>query len=129
MKKALNYFKAKALVLFMLVSFTTFSQSGINYQGVARDASNDLIISTGITLDVNIYKTSAAGTLVYSEVHNTTTDINGVFSVIIGQGTPIFIAFDSVNWAEDNHYLNVWLDSTDVGTTQFQATPYTFSNW
>jgi Chaperone of endosialidase len=127
MKKALNYFKAKTLILFMLVSFTSFSQEGINYQGVARDANDDLLVSANITLDVNIYKTSPAGTLAYNESHNTTTDVNGVFSVVIGQGIPTAIPYNSINWAEDKHFLNVWLNGTDVGTTEFVTVPYTLA--
>ncbi|WP_347373000.1 hypothetical protein [Aequorivita sp. Q41] len=96
----------------------TASQS-INYQAVARDTSGDLIINTSITVDFDIHEGSAGGTVVFSETQNPTTDANGVFSVQIGS-----VAGLSINWAANTHFLEVSLNGTSVGTTEFVSVPY-----
>jgi len=125
MKTIINTINRNLIIaVAMLMSMSTFAQ-GINYQGVARDAEGDLIIDTEITLDLNINKITADGETMYSETHILSTDINGVFSLVIGQGTPSLNLFEDINWAEGQHFLNVWLDGTEIGTTQFAAVPYT----
>ncbi|EDP69755.1 hypothetical protein FBALC1_09497 [Flavobacteriales bacterium ALC-1] len=124
MKTKIFNTKWSVSLVLLLMTTLSFSQQGINYQGVARDANNEIIISQEIDLKLNINKTSVDGETVYSETHNPTTDINGVFSLVIGQGTPILNVFEDINWAEDKHFLNVWLDGQEVGATEFMATPY-----
>jgi len=125
MKQILLFIKSKTTLVLLLLGTVGFAQQGINYQGVARDAEGDLITDTEITLDLNINKTTADGETVYSETHNLSTDANGVFSLVIGQGTPGLNLFEDINWAEGQHFLNVWLDGSEIGTTQFTAVPYT----
>ena len=125
MKSILHYLKPKLVLIITFFGFAVYSQQGINYQGVARDVNGDLIVDTDITLDVNIVKTAPGGAAMYSETHDAKTDINGVFSVVIGGGTPTLNLFEDINWAEDKHFLNVWLNGTEIGTTEFVATPYT----
>ena len=55
----------------------------INYQAVARDGSGDLIISSAVTIDIEI-RDGAGGAVVFSETHNVNTDENGVFAIQIG---------------------------------------------
>ncbi|RKE92280.1 tail fiber domain-containing protein [Ichthyenterobacterium magnum] len=124
MKQLLLFIKLNITVLFILLGAFSFAQEGINYQGVARNAEGELILDTEITLDININKISADGETVYSETHNLFTDANGVFSLVIGQGTPSLNLFEDINWAEDQHFLNVWLDGEEIGTTQFSSVPY-----
>ena len=127
MKSTLQLFKKNITVVLLLLCVFTHAQQGINYQGVARNSEGNLMINETIDLEINIKKTTSDGTIVYGELHTVTTDINGVFSIIIGQGTATAIPYDSVDWAEDKHYLNVWLNGTDVGTTQFVEVPYAYA--
>jgi len=116
--------KLIASLAMLLISTISIAQQGINYQGVARDADQQLITDTEITLEININKAAVAGETVYTETHTVTTDTNGVFSVVIGQGTTAS-EFTDINWAEDMHYLNVWLNNVEIGTTEFKSVPYT----
>jgi hypothetical protein len=124
MKTLLHYLKTATSCIIILMSSAIFSQEGINYQGVAMDVNSELLTNANITLDINVVKTSIAGTVVYSETHNIMTDINGVFSTVIGNGVPSFNLFSDINWAEDKHFLNVWLDGVEVGTSEFVNVPY-----
>jgi hypothetical protein len=101
------------------------AQQGVNYQGVARDGNSELLINENITIDININKTTANGVTVYSETHAISTDANGVFSLVIGNGTPALNLFEDINWAETAHFFNVWLNGTEIGTTKFMSVPYT----
>lgn len=124
MKSTLHYLKLKAVLILILFSSAVFSQQGINYQGVARDVNSDLLVDAKIILDINIIKTTAKGSPVYSETHNLITDINGVFSIVIGNGMPTLNFYEDIDWAEDKHYLNVFLNGAEVGTTEFVSVPY-----
>ena len=71
---------------------------GINYQAVAYDFNNngapgiDMNFLPAANRDIRVRFSIAAGniggTLVYREYHETTTDIGGLFNLIIGQGYP-----------------------------------------
>ena len=125
MKTQLFSTKLIVSLVLLLMSTLSFSQQGINYQGVARDANNEVIVSSEINLKFNINKTMVDGETVYSETHTITTSVNGVFSVVLGQGIPVLNTFEDVNWAEYKHFLNVWLNGAEIGTTEFMSVPYT----
>ena len=125
MNTTLQFLKNNLIILFSVMTLITYAQQGINYQGVARDVNNNVLVNSEINLKFNINKTTLDGETVYSETHNLTTDANGVFSIVIGEGTVVLNLFEDINWAEDKHFLNVWLNNEEVGATEFMATPYT----
>ena len=124
MNTTLQVLRKIALAAILCLSNILVAQQGINYQGVARDTNNDVLVSTNITLGLEIIKTSEMGTTVYFETHNVMTDANGVFSVVIGEGNSIN-DFSNINWAEDKHFLKVVLNGEEVGTAELRSVPYT----
>ncbi|WP_223034966.1 tail fiber domain-containing protein [Hanstruepera marina] len=131
MKTILPILKIIIYMLNLLLSIGIYAQQGINYQGVARDAQGDLMIEVEITLDFNINEATPNGTTVYAESHVTNTDANGVFSVLIGNGSATLNLFEDINWASQRHFLNVSLQGEEVGTTEFMSVPYSkaIGNW
>jgi len=119
MDTILHNLKSKMIVLFSLISMVSFSQNGFNYQGVAIDLNDNLMMSIEITLDINIKKTTKNGVTIYKESHTITTDAIGAFSIVIGQGQSEIIPYSEVDWEEGKYYLNVNLDSKEIGTIQF----------
>ncbi len=102
---------------------------GINYQAVARDNSGKEIVNTPIEVQFSILSGSPQGDMVYREVHTgITTSKYGVFSLVIGQGTPVSGTFAEIDWSEFNHWLQVSVkfenNFMDMGTMQFMAVPY-----
>jgi len=105
---------------------------GINYQAVARDGYGDELTSKIIDVKFSILSGSPLGVLEYQEVHSgITTSKYGVFSVIIGKGTPLagnVEQFSDINWEQDSHFLRVEIKFTsgfvDMGTMQFLSVPY-----
>ena len=118
---------------FLIGGEVVFSQGtvpgGINYQAVARDNSGKEIVNTPIEVQFSILSGSPQGDMVYREVHTgITTSKYGVFSLVIGQGTPVSGTFADIDWSAFNHWLQVSVkfenNFMDMGTMQFMAVPY-----
>ena len=91
----------------------------INYQAVARDAGGVLMTNAAVTIKFDIHVTTAGGAVVFTETQNLNTDANGVFSAQIGAVSPM-----SIDWSADAHFLEVSLNGTSVGVTEFVSVPY-----
>jgi hypothetical protein len=105
---------------------------GIHYQAVARDSYGKELSNKDIDVRFSIISDNPLGTVVYQELHSkVTTSKYGVFSLIIGHGTPtggIFGELSQITWSKAFHFLKVEVkfESTfiDMGTMQFLAVPY-----
>jgi hypothetical protein len=134
--------ESKNLKLFLsLLIYAAFYQGsfgqesvplGIHYQAVARDNYGKEIANKDIDVIFSIISGSPVGTPVYQELHSKViTSKYGVFSLIIGHGTPtggIYGELSQIKWSQAYHYLKVEVkfESTflDMGTMQFLAVPY-----
>jgi len=131
--------RTKNILRFTLLFFTftfsllsSFSQvpQALNYQAVARDAGGNPISTQTIGVEFIIHQGSSGGTIVYSETFSTSTNQFGLFTLSIGQGTPLGTAFNSIVWSTGNYWLQVKIDPTggtsytDMGTSQLLAVPY-----
>jgi hypothetical protein len=133
---ALNCFKRYCGVLVFLISgWASFGQNvplGIFYQAVARDNNGKELASKNIDVKFSIISGNPLGTVVYQELYSDiTTSKFGVFSLIIGRGTPtagIYTDLSQIQWNQAFHYLKVEVkfdnDFIDMGTMQFLSVPY-----
>ncbi len=121
------------LILFLFFAISTNAQTkGYNFQGVARDASGAIIAVQKISLRFSIIAITPTGKNEYSEIRQATTDEQGVFSTVIGDGNAISTTgtVDSINWKLAPKFLKVEMDPTagnsffDMGTTQLRSVPY-----
>jgi len=112
------------IVMFVVATSIIKAQDGINYQAVVRDNSGELMKNEAVAVEFSIVKTSTVGVKVYTETHALTTNNFGNIVAIIGQGTPTLGTFGAVDWASDKHFLNVKIDGTEMGTTEFLSVPY-----
>lgn len=110
--------------MFVVATSIIKAQDGINYQAVVRDNSGELMKNEAVAVEFSIVKTSTVGVKVYTETHALTTNNFGNIVAIIGQGTPTLGTFGAVDWASDKHFLNVKIDGTEMGTTEFLSVPY-----
>jgi hypothetical protein len=123
--------KSYTILAALLLTAITFAQApeGFNYQAVVKDAAGDIMMSTTIGVQVQLRETSIAGSVIYTETHSPTTNANGVFNLIVGQGTSTD-TFNTIDWANDLHFLEISMDITNgsayvsVGTTQLMSVPY-----
>lgn len=112
----------------VLLTVSVFAQSPekISYQAVVRDASNNLVTSTPVGMQISIFQGSASGTLVYEETQTPTTNANGLVTIEIGSG----IGFDTITWANGTYFIKTETDPTGgttysiAGTSQLLSVPY-----
>ena len=131
-KGFMRYF---GLLIFLFSGVTTFGQNvpfGIFYQAVARDNFGKELVNKNIDVKFSIISGNPLGTVVYQELHSDViTSKYGVFSLIIGQGTPtggLYGELSQIQWNQAYHYLKIEVkfdnDFIDMGTMQFLAVPY-----
>src|ERR1035437_185 len=133
---ALKVFKRYYVLLILLLSGTiSYGQNvplGIFYQAVARDNVGKELANKKIDVKFSIISGNPLGTIVYQELYSdVTTSKYGVFSLIIGKGTPtggLYNDLSQIQWNAAFHYLKVEVkfdnDFIDMGTMQFLAVPY-----
>jgi len=123
-------------VLYISILFTTLhltqaqsiQSSFINYQGIARDASNEIIANQNITVDIALKFGAPTVPANYTETHNVTTDAGGVFSLKIGNGTAPSSDYYALEWRGLASYVTVSLNGTEIGTTEINAVPFALSS-
>ncbi len=127
-KKIIIGFITAILLVAQTICAQTSPPLSISYQGIARNASGDIIPNQLIGLNFIIHQGSALGTPVFSEPHTVTTNSLGLFSLSIGS-TNITV-FQGINWANGPYFLEVQMDPSggtsynSVGTQQFVSVPY-----
>ena len=115
--------------------FTLFSQAPekLTYQGVARNGSGETLNTTSIEIKFGILEGSETGTLVWEEMHATTTNEFGMFSLKIGDDGATktggdLTSFSEIDWASAQYYLKVQMkvdvSFEDMGTTEMLSVPY-----
>src|SRR5579862_7144600 len=88
-------------VLFIpLFSINLFAQvpQAVNYQAIARDASGNILPNQAVGLRFTIMDGYNPGSPEYQETQTATTNQFGLFTVQIGNGTPVFGTFPGINW-------------------------------
>ena len=97
---------------------------------MARDTQGNAIASTAIGIQISILKSSSTGVPQYTENHTVTTDAFGLFNLVIGAGSIQSGDMASIDWSNDNYYLQVGMDAAGgtnfltMGTTQLLSVPY-----
>jgi hypothetical protein len=124
--------KNKNLLLIITLFFSTLTIFGqvpqrIDFQAMARDGSGNPLTSQNISVRMSIMEGS---TTVYSEVHSLTTDDYGLFTLAIGEGTPISGDFTTIDWSTGNQKVKVEIDPNGgnsfvyMGTSELASVPY-----
>jgi hypothetical protein len=121
------------LILF-LFCFSVYGQvpEGFNYQAVIRDVAGNVIPDADVSLKISILQDSESGSIVYSEVHTTTTNSFGLVNLVIGKGKPESGIFSPGGWGLHKHFIKVEMDPAGgdsfihLSTTQLLAVPYAF---
>ncbi len=125
---------AKTVLLFSIF-FSQFSANAqapnkFSYQAVVRNASNVIVASAPVGMRVSILQTTATGTAVYVETHNSTTNANGLAAIEIGGGTLVSGNFGTIDWANGPYFVKTDTDPAGgtsysiTGTSQLLSVPY-----
>ncbi|KAA6351924.1 hypothetical protein EZS27_000721 [termite gut metagenome] len=121
------------ICLLMLMNFSgIFAQvpGYISYQAVVRETSGKLVENKPVGIQISILQGGETGTVVYCETHAVTTNVNGVMTLLIGNGTVKQGTFASIDWATGIYFVKTEIDPAGgtsysiIGTTQLLSVPY-----
>ena len=127
--------KLFTILLAVLLTATVWAQSPnkMSYQAVIRNASNNLVTSTAVAMQISILQGSTGGTAVYVETQTPTTSANGLVNIELGGGTVVSGGFSTINWANGPYFIKTETDPdgatggiayTITGTSQLLSVPY-----
>jgi|GEM_PF-1133148 len=114
----------KLLFILFLLGYAIQAQTdGISYQSVIIDPADQEIPGVDVqgnvlsneTIEVRFTIINASESAEYREVQTTKTDAFGMFSVIIGNGTPDFGDFQKIVWDGTPRQLKVEIKRTGSG--------------
>lgn len=116
-------------VLLIFAGFLSFAQApqGINYQGVARNASGAAMGSANLSVQITI---AAGSTTHYQERQNVLTDTFGLYSLVIGNPTATVVqgSFIAIPWSAGGLSATIDIDAGSgyqtVSTVVLQSVPY-----
>ncbi len=122
----------------MLFQFISIAQvdtnKGINFQAIARNADGSIVPSKDISIRLSIREGSASGTIEYQEIKTTSTNVVGLFSVVLGSNSNSKITvigdYNNINWQTGNKYLQVEIDPFNsinfilLGVQKINYVPY-----
>ena len=122
-----------ALVLLSDIIMLHAQPQKMTYQSVVRNSNNELVVNQQVGVRVSILEDSVNGPMIYRETHTPTTNVNGLITIMIGEGLhPYTNTLDDVNWDRHTHYLSVEIDPaggtnyTIFGAQQLVSVPYAF---
>jgi len=140
-------------ILFSLLLFIIASASygqvvvpeGILFQAVARDANNNAASNRNVYVQIAIKRSTTNGTTDYAESFKVVSSQEGIFSIVIGQGTRTagVSSLKNLEWSKYIYFVNLriaieptlpdpsWAATNnyvDIGTSQLWTVPYSFTS-
>lgn len=135
--KSRKYYSQLTIILLLFVSAAYLSAqpgTGMNYQGVARDADGTILGGQELTVVVGIINMDDNNQLVWEEIHQVETNPNGMFSLRIGTDPETRSAggvemFSHIEWGTGEHALQVRMavgdgEMMDLGLSPILSVPY-----
>ncbi|HET8809476.1 MAG TPA: tail fiber domain-containing protein [Flavobacteriaceae bacterium] len=117
-----------ASAILMAMNLQAQAPEKFNYQGIARASNGDPLTNQNLGIQISILNSSS--TALYVERHTATTNDFGLYTLQIGDGTPVTGTMAGVNWSGGNKSIKVEIDPnggtsyTDLGTTELLSVPY-----
>jgi len=113
-----------SVTLFLVSALTLLSQTPttFNYQAVLRDADGIIKSDANVSIELEIHQGTETGTIVYSELHNTTTNEFGLVNLEIGSVTPA--TFATIDWSAGPYFVEVIVNGTSMGVSELLTVPY-----
>jgi hypothetical protein len=121
-----------SILLLMLISTLAHSQApeAFNYQAVIRNGAGDILASSQVAVQTSILQDAEAGTAVYVERFNPTTNDHGLISLKLGKGNVQSGIFNTIDWGSHSYYIKIEVDPdngtnySSMGSSQLLSVPY-----
>lgn len=132
MKTIQNSIKAFLLLNLFLLSNNCLAQAneGFTYQAVIRNSGGVLVTNALVGVRISLLQNSAAGPILFSERHTATTNVNGLVTFVITDGTLLSGSFSAINWGTSVVFLKTETDPTGgtnytiTTTSQLKSVPF-----
>ena len=117
------------ILLFLSLCIYAQSPEKMSYQAVVRDANNTLVANQTVGMRISILQSTITGPVVYTEIHSVDTNINGLVSLEIGNGSTSD-DFSTIDWSAGPYFIKTETDPTGnssytiTGTSQLMSVPY-----
>ena len=104
----------------------------MNYQGLILDEDEKALISQDVDIELALWFGGGNGNEVFREGHTVRTNSKGIFSLVIGSGSPIFRSLANVNFSAGDLWIQVEADLDgdgtleDLGFSALNTVPYAF---
>ncbi len=108
-------------IIAVLNSFAQTPES-FKYQAIARDANGEVIANQQVELIISILQNDINGAVVYTETHDSTSNMYGLVNLNIGSGNPT--NFSTINWGAEPHFLKIEMNGMLMGISQLLSVPY-----
>ncbi len=123
----------------LLYLFTfIFSSAGViaqapqafSYQAIVTTESGEVIQEQAVGVQVDILDGDINGPVIYRETHGVTTNMNGIYTLNIGEGSTGQGDFSAIDWGSGSKYLSISQDVSGgssfqfVGASQLLSVPY-----
>ncbi|WP_051313614.1 collagen-like protein [Sporocytophaga myxococcoides] len=125
-----KYFYLIIITLISLHAAYAQTPNLLSYQAVVRNSNNALVVNTAVGIKITILQTSATGTEVYSEAHQTESNSNGLISVSIGGGNVLSGNFATIDWSKGPYFIKTEIDPAGgsnysiTSVSQLLSVPY-----
>ena len=125
-------------IIIALLPMKNFAQNnkGINFQGIARDNNGYVLSNKLLNIRISIKADTNTTKNEYQEIAPITTNILGLFSVVVGalETNKIITVgpFENINWSKGEKYLQIEIDTvgdlsfTSLGYQKINYVPYSF---
>jgi len=117
-------------LIFLSVSLVAQAPQAFSYQAIVTTEGGEVIQEQAVGVQVDILDGDINGPIVYRETHNITTNMNGIYTLNIGEGSQVQGSFSDIKWGSGSKYLSISQDVTGgsdyqfVGTSQLLSVPY-----
>lgn len=136
MDRFIKYSEMKNIILFslMFISNISFTQitSDFSFQGLLLNADGSGIENKEVEFIISISSGDMSSSVYYSESQMATTDDNGVFNFVVGEGVALVGSMADINWLAAVPNIEIQYDlgngegMQSLGKTKFQSVPFAF---
>lgn len=126
------------ILLFSCLSQKANAQinKGINFQAIARKANGLIVANKSISIRLSIKNDSSVSAVEYQEIKSVTTNVLGLFTVIVGlpESNKIISVgtFENIQWTSSEKYIQIEIDPEgtllfeSLGTYKLNYVPFSF---
>lgn len=122
------------IICLLLIAHFGMAQANSNfsYQGLLFDANGNGIENSEVEFIISLNSGDVANTLYYQESQTISTDGNGVFDFVVGNGIAMIGSMSDVDWLAAVPFINIEYDLGNgsgvqsLGQTKFQSVPFCF---